>query len=82
MKEESETKENLPKETTFEKVEIDGKEHTKAMYASTELGDDGLPMFACSIIHTDPEIAAQMLLKTMKANDVGYDEVTRKMRWQ
>lgn len=57
-------------------------EKTSASYATTTLNKEGFPMFGASIVCSDPEEAKRLLLATLKANDAGYDEVTRKTKWQ
>lgn len=39
-------------------------------------------LFSAGIDANTEGLATDMLLATLKANDIGYDEITRKTKWQ
>jgi len=81
-KTEKTTIEKLPADTKVTEKVTDKVTFTTVEYRSTELQPNGLPRFSAGITFSDSEIAKQLLLETIKSNDAGYDEVTKKLSWQ
>jgi hypothetical protein len=72
------TLEKLPTDIVLTRKE----RSTAVLFIVPNEKDPDRPHFAVSIDAESEEKATDFLLSTLKANDIGYDEVTRTTKWQ